>query len=154
MELQRFCLDTNILGMLCNPRLDAYPELKSGFQQYLLREDIEFFIPEIVDYELRRKLLHLAYQQNQILTRSLKRLDQLTELLSYLPLTTAVMRDAAHLWAQARSSGLSTASPEAMDGDIILAAQARAIGATVITTNQKHLMRFVTALQWQEIQTD
>jgi predicted nucleic acid-binding protein len=62
--------------------------------------------------------------------------------LVYLPITTAIMRDAARLWADARSRGFPTASPQGLDGDVILAAQALSVQGSVATTNRGHLAAF------------
>lgn len=83
----------------------------------------------------------------------LANLDQLAQQLEYLPLTTAAMRKAAELWAQARQQGQPTAVDPALDGDVILAAQALTLGApaVVATTNATHLTRFIPADAWQNI---
>lgn len=59
------------------------------------------------------------------------------------------MNLAAQLWAEARLSGLPTASSSSLDGDVILAAQAKELNGIVLTTNQKHLSRFVPVADWQ-----
>ena len=82
------------------------------------------------------------------------RLDALADLLEYLPLTTAAMRQAAVLWAQARQQGRPTADDKALDGEVILAAQAITLGATdvvIATTNVGHLSRFAPAALWSDI---
>ena len=63
---------------------------------------------------------------------------------------------AANLWAEARRKGQPTADPKALDGDVILAAQARMLTnemteVIIATTNVGHLSRFTTALNWQDI---
>ncbi len=60
------------------------------------------------------------------------------------------MLRAAELWAAARSAGLPTAGPDALDGDCILAAQALlSVGPSdtvkIATDNVAHLSRFVAA---------
>jgi predicted nucleic acid-binding protein len=62
------------------------------------------------------------------------------------------MRRAASLWADARHRGLPTAPPDALDSDVILAAQAMEVGGTIVTTNPKHLARFVPAMSWEELE--
>jgi hypothetical protein len=47
--------------------------------------------------------------------------------------------------------GRPTADPQALDCDVILAAQALAIDATVVTDNVGHLSLFVEAKSWQDI---
>ena len=74
----------------------------------------------------------------------------------FLPLTTADLELAAQLWAQARNQGLPTASPAALDVDVILAAQALSLGLpdtdfVVATTNTVPLTRFTPAADWQEV---
>jgi hypothetical protein len=66
------------------------------------------------------------------------------------------MLKAAELWAAARRAGIPTAPPDALDGDVILAAQAiLSAGAgnivTVATDNVGHLARFVDAQSWEKI---
>jgi predicted nucleic acid-binding protein len=107
-------------------------------------------IPEIADYEVRRELLRLRA------SAALRRLDLLGGRLEYVPLTTAAIRRAAELWAQMRQQGQPTADPQALDADVILAAQAQLAAGpddllTVATTNVGHLGRLVPAQLWQEI---
>jgi predicted nucleic acid-binding protein len=76
--------------------------------------------------------------------------------LVYLPLTTPVLYWAAELWAQARNRGHITASDPALDGDVILAAQALeylsgGMGMVIATTNVKHLAFFTDARLWTDI---
>ena len=75
---------------------------------------------------------------------------------TYRPLTTEVMLLAAQLWADARKRGKTTAEPNSLDGDVILAAQAilevNAGNEVVIaTTNVGHLSQFVDAREWRLI---
>jgi len=72
----------------------------------------------------------------------------------YLPLTTAAMRQAAVFWAQARQRGQPTADDKALDGDVILAAQAVTLGAAevvIATTNVGHLSRFAPTALWPDV---
>ena len=68
------------------------------------------------------------------------------------------MDRAAAFWADVRRAGVPTASPESLDADGILAAQAiEAAGPTdtlvVATTNPGHLLRFpdLDARDWDTI---
>lgn len=105
-------------------------------------------MPEISDYEVRRELIRARKQ------KGIQRLDALAALLEYLPLSTESMREAALLWAQARQQGMPTAADKALDGDVILAAQAvtlRAREVMIATTNVGHLSRLTPAGLWQDI---
>lgn len=69
------------------------------------------------------------------------------------PVTTATWRDAAWLWAHLRRTGQPTADGGELDGGVIIAAQARAEDATVITANARHLARLVPVLDWTAVPT-
>jgi hypothetical protein len=86
-----------------------------------------------------------------------RRLDNLKQTLEYIPIQTDTMLLASSLWAEARKMGQPTADPKALDGDVILSAQARLLRndkteVIVATTNVAHLSRFVTALDWRSIE--
>jgi hypothetical protein len=61
------------------------------------------------------------------------------------------MLTAAELWMQARRQGHPTAHKNELDGDAILAAQARQVHGIVVTDNVGHLSLFVEAGPWQHI---
>ncbi|MGB7158693.1 MAG: hypothetical protein WBD40_11540 [Tepidisphaeraceae bacterium] len=74
----------------------------------------------------------------------------------YVPITTDAMNLAADLWADARRRGTPTAARDAIDIDVILAAQALSLGLrpinfVVATTNMTHLAQFVPAELWSNI---
>lgn len=138
-------LDSGPLGKLAHPR--PAPEIASWLRG-ILASGHAVVLPEVADYEIRRSLLH------RDLHASLLRLDALRERLLYLPLTTPVVRHAALLWANARRAGTPTADPKELDCDVLLAAQALAVGAIVATENVGHLARFVDARHWREITPD
>src|SRR5262249_48914412 len=104
-------------------------------------------VPEIADYEVRRELIRIGSKNGLI------NLDQLNAKLEYHPLSTAAMRLAAPLCAQARSAGRPTAPDPALDADVIVAAQALSLKTTVVvaTGNPGHLKRFVAAELWSNI---
>jgi predicted nucleic acid-binding protein len=135
-------LDSAPLGKIAHPRPN--PEITKWLMN-LLSDDIEIIIPEISDYEVRRSLLLSD------LVKSVARLDELKQTLTYLPITTQIMLKAAELWAEARKLGKPTADVHALDGDVILSAQALQVNAVVATENVGHLSLFVTAINWKEI---
>jgi predicted nucleic acid-binding protein len=139
-------LDTGILGQLCHPRRKQNQPVTNWLLKILGEHasDVRVLLPEITDYELRRKLLHLI-SKRQSTSKSIDRLDSLGRLLDYLPLDTEVMHHAAELWAKCRSLGWPLSTEQALDGDVILAAQAQLVGGMIATTNRKHLEIFVTA---------
>jgi predicted nucleic acid-binding protein len=143
-------LDTSVLGMVTNPRATPETTRCRAWLQALLTQAIVVAIPEIADYELRRELLRARRD------RGIARLDLLTQTLGYLPITTTAMRKAAAFWAEARQQGRPTADEKALDGDVILAAQASLLAeegeeAVIATTNVDHLAWFVEAHEWWTI---
>ena len=143
-------LDSGPLGLLTNPRGKPKPDQCRQWAKDLAAARVRIFVPEIADYEVRRKLIHIGA------TAGIRRLDQVKATLDYAPLTTDVMLRAAELWALARAAGLPTAAPDALDGDCILAAQALlSVGpgdtAMVATDNVGHLSRFIDARLWETI---
>jgi predicted nucleic acid-binding protein len=141
-------LDAEPLGLLSNP--NSAPRVVQCRRWFtgLVSAGRRVLIPEITDYEVRRELLRAG------LNASVVFLDRLAQQAEYLPLTTAAMRKAAELWATARSLGRPTAANPALDGDVILAAQALTIGTpdvVVATGNVRHLSRYVPAETWTAI---
>ncbi len=138
----RLLLDMGVLGQICRPR-------KHGEVRTWLRGAVRVhavMISELADYELRRELLRIGA------TRSLVRLDELARELLYVPVTTTHWRDVAALWAAALARGVVTAAPDSIDGDVLLAAQAREAGGTIVTTNAKHFEALgVAALDWAAV---
>ena len=140
-------LDSTPLGVLCHPRNPPHAMACRQWVESLLLAGRRVVVPEIADYEVRRELIRI----NSLV--ALTNLDQLATQLEYLPLTTAAMRLAAELWAQARSAGQPTAPDPAIDADVILAAQATMLKTAVVvaTGNPAHLNRFVPAELWSNI---
>lgn len=110
-----------------------------------LSRGYQVYVPEVADYEVRRELIRV----NKL--TGLARLDLLKLQLDYLPINTAAMNLAAELWAAARKKGPPTADSKSLDCDVILAAQAIQINATVATENLRHLTRIVRAKHWRDI---
>jgi predicted nucleic acid-binding protein len=134
-------LDAGPLGQLAHSKRQKI----AGWVEAKLAAGTSIFIPEIADFEIRRSLLlHNLHD-------SLRQLDRLNEELIYVPITTSAMRRAAELWAQARRAGRPTAHAQALDCDVILAAQALEMRAEVITENVAHLARYVAASSWHDL---
>jgi hypothetical protein len=141
-------LDAGPLGLVTNPQRSRQSVACAQRLPALVQHGSRVLVPEIAADEVRWELL----RANKV--RGLARLDAPAALLEYLLLTTAAMRQAAVFWAQARQQGRSTVDDKALDGDVMLAAQAMTLGATdvvIATTNVGHLSRFVPAALWPDI---
>lgn len=144
-------LDSAPLGILTNHKANPATEECLIWVRSLLLKNCRVILPEIADYEVRRELI----RANKL--AGIARLDDWKRKLEYLPIDTATMLQAAKFWAEARRRGIPTADPKALDGDVILAAQAKLIEANddmvvIATTNVNHLSQFVDARMWQEIE--
>jgi predicted nucleic acid-binding protein len=143
-------LDSGPLGLVTNPQGSLEADLCNRWLISLLASGVQVKIPEIADYEVRRELLRADKLSG------LKRLDELKNFLDYVPLTTQTMLKAAEFWAQVRKQGKPTADAKALDGDVILAAQASLITSAgheviIATTNVNHISRLATAREWRNI---
>lgn len=142
MPTRPVVLDSGPLGKLAHPLRNR--EMAEWFE-YHMSVGTRLIIPEIADYEVRRSFLLEG------LTGSILRLNALQKVIAYQPLTTAAMLRAAELWAQMRRQGKPLADRHALDGDVILAAQAEELKAIVATDNVGHLDRIVEAKDWRVI---
>ena len=143
-------LDSGPLGLVTNPTASPVNDACSKWLEALSGGGVRVTVPEIADYEVRRELLRIGK------ARGIRRLDTIKATARYAPLTTETMLLAAQLWADVRRRGQPTADPHALDGDVILAAQAMLLASAgdsvvVATMNAMHLTRFVDARAWEDI---
>ena len=145
-------LDSGPLGLSSKPAGKPDADRCRAWVRALDASGARVVVPEIADYEVLRKLLHLGA------AAAVRRLDRLTASLDYAPITTAAMVKAAGLWADLRRAGVPTAAPGSIDGDCILAAQALLSAGlndalTTATDNVGHLARFpgLDARQWETV---
>ncbi len=143
-------LDAGPLGFVSNPRWNATGAQCNAWMEAQITQGVRVTIPEIADYEVRRELVRAGK------IKGLAKLNSLKRSLGFVPLNSQTMLKAAEFWAQARRLGKPTANDTALDGDVILAAQANWLqtkGNEVIvaTTNVKHLELFVDARLWSDI---
>jgi len=147
---QVIVLDSAPVGLITNPKATGLSAKCQEWFSNLFARGYDVILPEIIDYEIRRELL----RANKI--SGINKLNQLKAEIIYLPITTEVMLKAAELWAEVRKQGKPTADSKALDGDVILAAQALLVTnygyeVTVATNNTKHLSLFIDAQVWQDI---
>lgn len=149
MTLKNLLLDANVISKLCYPKHPDNEEITRWFLNFTSRDTCEIYLPEIVSYEVRRGLHEKKLRDGNY--KGLERFEKLSGYLTYLPINTSVFRRAEELWAKARIGGFPTASKEALDADVLLAAQAIEIEASVITENIKHLKCYVSAIHWKDL---
>ncbi|MDQ2730341.1 MAG: PIN domain-containing protein [Armatimonadota bacterium] len=141
-------LDSGPLGLVSSPVRMAGAIACLAWLASLEKAGITVYVPELADYEVRRELLRAGK------TASVARLDIMKSRAHYLPLTTPAMLMAAKLWAEARNTGRPTAGNSSLDADVILAAQALALGVlglVIATSNPGHLSRYIPAQEWRQI---
>lgn len=143
-------LDSGPLGLLSNPKASVAVLAISQWSRDCLAAGHHLYIPEVIDYEIRRELVRAGK------TPGIAKLDSLKSAFVYLPITTPAILRAADLWASARNSGFSTGDPKKLDIDVILCAQALTMtvppaAIIVANTNVSHIARFVSADLWTNI---
>lgn len=148
--MKHILLDSSPLGTLSSPAQTAEVFAINQWASDCDMAGHALYVPEIIDYELRRELLRAGK------TAGLARLDALKTGFNYLPLTTDVLLLAADLWAQSRRRGRPTGDPKKLDIDVILAAQALLLPVplseiVLATSNVGHLSQFVPAALWTDI---
>lgn len=123
----------------------------------LLRKGIFVVSSDICDYEVRRSLILESWKKPNI--NSIASLDELQNLITFLPLTSKIIKKAANLWAEARIQGIPTADNQSLDVDIIICAHYQLLKqeypgryVVIATTNVKHLSRFTEAKVWRELE--
>lgn len=144
-------LDSRVVGLVTTPNARGEAaDCKTWLRAHGVA-GTQIVLPDIVDYETRRALLHRG------LGSRLANLDALAASVLTLRVTRAVLVDAANLWAEARRAGRKTADDRALDVDVILCAQARALTGpgrrpvVVATTNVRHIAAFVDARRWTDV---
>lgn len=149
--------DSGILGKLCNPNRTEETIAVNDWLFTLLSRGIFVVSSYICDYEVRRSLILDSLKKSNV--NSIQDLDELKDLITFLPITKEVMLKAANLWAEARIQGIPTADDKSLDADIIICAQYKVLEQeypgryiVIATTNVKHLSRFTEAKEWQEIE--
>lgn len=149
-------IDSGVLGLLSNPNnLDEAVECKNWLYT-LLSRGVYACSSDLCDYEVRRGLI-LASQKKPNFG-GIQRLDELREMILFLPVNYFLILRASSFWAQARSQGLPTASNSSLDVDIIICSHLQILQeefpgryAVIATTNIKHLSRFAEAKSWRNI---
>lgn len=128
-------LDSGVVGLVTTPNATGEADECNLWLNAHLSVGTTIVLPDIIDYETRRALLHRGY------AKRLRELDRLIALVATVQLTRDVLLDAADLWAQARRLGRKTGDDKTLDIDMILCAQTRALRgagvppAVVATTN-------------------
>jgi predicted nucleic acid-binding protein len=145
-------LDSSPLSVLSNPKRPPETVRVLAWAVAMQRAGHRLVVPAIADYEVRRELERAGK------VKSLSALNAWNAARPdrYLKLSDSALKLASKLWAQARKSGVATADPKELDGDVLIAAQALDTGIStsdfvIATVNVGHLARFAPAAAWQNI---
>src|SRR5947199_24705 len=105
-------LDSHPLSLSSKRPISTEVHAIKEWDRAVLAAGHHIYIPEVIDYELRRELLR-ANKKNSIVE-----LDDLKRRFRYLPITTEAMLRAADLWAHSRRTGMPTGDPAKLDIDV------------------------------------
>jgi predicted nucleic acid-binding protein len=149
-------LDTNILGVLSNPK--QFQEVigcQTWFERLLAR-GVYFVSSELCFYEVKRGLI-LAKKRGD-LSQGLEKLQDLRQLIDVLVIDEQIADLASEIWSLSRLQGSPTASETSLDIDIIISAHWQLLKqqfegryVVIATTNVKHLSLFAEAQEWYSI---
>lgn len=151
-------LDSNILGLI-NSGSESPEAIACDRWFYHLFRRASFVSSELCLYEVRRGLLKASLQSDKPVPglQGLKELED-DGWVEFLVADRQVLNIAAELWAKAAASGQTSRSDKDIDIDIIISAHYQILvseypGQQIIvaTKNLKHLSRFCTAENWQDI---
>ena len=149
-------IDSGILGKLCNPNRTEETVAVNKWLFSLLAKGVYVVSSHVCDYEVRRSLVLESLRKTNI--DSIQELDDLENYLTFLPLTDEVMKEAANIWAEARTLGMPTADDRSLDADVIICAQYKLLEEeypgryiVIATTNVSDLSRFAEAKEWHNI---
>lgn len=149
-------LDSGIIGLLSNPHKQGESEACDRWLLNLSAKGVYIVSSALCDYEVRRNLILESERTGN--RDSLNSLDELKLFVSFLSITDDSLNLASVLWAQSKLRGIPTAKDGSLDADLIICAQWRVLSeqypgqmSVIATTNVKHLGRFATASQWQDI---
>ncbi|BAY62443.1 hypothetical protein NIES22_25170 [Calothrix brevissima NIES-22] len=149
-------IDSSVLGILANP--NKVSEVRDCWEWIyrLLAKGVYVCSSQICDFEVRRSMI-LESQLKPSLNH-IANLDQLQERISFLPITSELLKKASVLWATARSQGIPTADNKSLDVDIIICSHWQMLKeefpgryVAIATTNVKHLSCFTEAKLWRDI---
>jgi predicted nucleic acid-binding protein len=142
----KYLIDSGPLGILANPRWLARRDLQTWIHSEV-RQGHQFVSSEVVIYEVRRELCRLVF--SDVIPKSrLDRLDYVCQAYSILSMTSKDWNLAADFWAEARAKGYPTSHPEALDADVLIAAQATNEDLVVLTMNSRHMNQFAPVREW------
>lgn len=149
-------IDSGVLGILANPNKTGEASDCEEWLYTLLSQGVYVCSSDLCDYEVRRSLVLVSEKKPEL--KSIDNLDEIREIISFLPVTSALLKKAASVWASARSQGIPTSDDKSLDVDMIICTQSQMIKEefpgryiVIATTNVKHLSRFAEAKTWREI---
>jgi len=151
-------LDSGVLGQLCNPNSTEKTIVLNEWLYTQLIRGRALFTSELCDYEVRRSLcLNIEKGGKSDGLRALERIRSEGSI-EFAAVDREIVSLAASLWAKAQIEGKSTAPLNSLDIDLIICATALWLkqeypGREVITvtTNVKHLSRFINAVEWSDV---
>jgi hypothetical protein len=153
-------LDSNILSLI-NSRSTSPEPIACEQWFYNISRKARLVSSELCLYEVRRGLLKASFQAaDRKLVPGLQGLQELEaeDWVEFLVADRQVLDIAAELWAKAAANGQTSRSEKDIDIDIIISAHYQILvdeypgqQVVVATKNLKHLSRFCTAANWQDI---
>ena len=149
-------IDSTTMSVLAHPNETQDSIECWGWAEDLRRKGTLVRIPAVVDYECRRKLVHINS------TDGISKLDKMVRIFGSIEMSEEAWKQAAYLWAKMRRLG-KIATDDRLNADVIIAAQATLfaieenVAVTVATDNIQHFKplvdgtHLVGADEWRKI---
>ena len=149
-------IDTGIVGLLTQPNSTEESSLVLNWMYGLLAKSVIVLSSDVCDYEIRRGL-ELARLEDKCID-GIEKLDQLREVIEFLPITNRCLNHASVYWADAISKSQLNAPRRDINFDLILCGTWKKLtedypGQEVIiaTKNLRDFLRFADVDLWQNI---
>jgi predicted nucleic acid-binding protein len=150
-------LDTNILSLVTAPGNQDKIVGCQVWLETLAARSIFIITSEICAYEINCGLLEKSLRQSKNV-EGLQNLEELRDLIEFLPVTRQVLERASQIWTQAKLQSQPMSHPERLDADAIICAQWQLLdehnperAVTIATKNLRDLGRFANANLWSDI---
>ena len=101
-------VDTGVLGLLSSPNQRKEVINSQEWLYFWLSKGVNIISSDICDYEVRRGTLLTA--NSQLKEKGIKKLDDLHDLIDFIPVNLIILKYSAELWAKTRRLGLPTTS--------------------------------------------
>lgn len=149
-------IDTGIVGLLTQPNSTNESTQILDWMYNSLAKSVRVLASDICDYEIRRGLIKARLDGR--CSDGIEKLDQLREVIEFLPITNRALAHACVYWADAAKKSQLNAPKHDINFDLILCGTWKVLtedypgqDIVIATKNLRDFLRFANADLWQNI---